>query len=194
MGRAARRKQQRPRSEPPPPQKQRVPHLHRARTILATLITALATYVTVFGFVLPRVTVSALADMDPRDPYKQIFTVTNESNLELHDLFYMCQMKGAWLDGTTAPFTIHHDENEWMRMVPFQNQAKLLASSETDSLTCQWFEQPLPFMLEDKREIAIDVYYRPAYFPFRFSKRFVFLLARSSVGAYHWLPVAARRH
>jgi hypothetical protein len=48
-------------------------------------------------------------------------------------------------------------------------------------------------MLDDKREIAIVISYRPAYFPFGLERQFGYQLRTSGNEIYHWVPIARHR-
>jgi hypothetical protein len=168
---------------------------HRVSAIVATIVAGVATYATIFGFVLPKLSVEPFIDMDIRDPYKQIFMVTNQGNFDVYRASYYCKIKGAWIDGRTERITIRYDKNEWLEIAPYRKGEtfRTLASSETDSLTCQIFDEPIPFMLSDRREIAVVISYRPAYFPFTLMRQFGYQLRTSASGSYHWVPIARER-
>jgi hypothetical protein len=115
MGRASRRKPKHQESAQRPERaliSAQPRHFHRVRTIAASFLAGIATYATIFGFILPKLSVEPFIDMDTRDPYKQIFKVTNKGNLDLHKVSYYCKIKGAWIDGRTAPIKIVQHENE----------------------------------------------------------------------------------
>jgi hypothetical protein len=164
--------------------------------MLIGLLTAAATYATIFGFVLPRVSVEPIVSLDANNPYRQVFKVQNQGNLALHGVLYTCKIKGFYLDGTSDPIRIRDDKGRWMQMSPFREDGKnfvTLTSGEIDNANCVWFEEPFPFMLREGREIAVEVSYVPAYFPFRISKQAGFLLKKAADGRFHWIPVAGER-
>jgi hypothetical protein len=169
--------------------------LTRIWKFLAGVIVAISTYVGIVGFAMPRITVEPMSALDATDPYTYTFKVQNQGYTDLLNVFYSCKVKGAWIDGRTYPITIIQDENEWLEMAPAVKGEifRTLAPNETDSCSCQLFNKPVPFMLEDKRLFAVVVNYRPAYFPFSLEKQFTFSLKKASDGTYQWLPVANQR-
>ena len=204
MGKAARRKEKSARrkdgtptsSSPPPVLKQSLEELRgRLWRPLAAMVTGLGTYVTIFGFVLPKLTVEPMEMLNPKDPYTQVFRIQNQGNLDLLRVDYSCKVKGAYIDGRSAPITVVGDEHEWMHIGPGIDGEvfRTLGSTETDNFSCKLFKEPFPFMLNDKREIAIVIGYRPAYLPFRVEREFHFYLRTSGDNGYHWIPVASQR-
>jgi hypothetical protein len=70
---------------------------------------------------------------------------------------------------------------------------RTLTPNETDNFSCKLFTEPFPFMLEDNRQLALEVNYRPAYYPFTVKRQFTFSLKKSTDGTYQWLPIANQR-
>jgi hypothetical protein len=174
------------------------PFFHRLKPIwkfIAGAIAAISTYAGIIGFVMPRLSVEPMSATDASDPYTYVFKIQNQGSLDLVRVSYSCKVKGAWIDGRESPIRIVSDENEWMHMAPVVEGEiyRTLAPAEIDHLACQFFTKPFPFMLEDNRQIALVVDYRPAYFPFRLEKHFSFSLKKSADGTYQWLPIANQR-
>jgi hypothetical protein len=170
-------------------------HLKPVWKFLAGAIVAISTYVGIIGFVMPRLSVEPMSATDTSDPYTYIFKIQNQGSLDLVRVSYSSKVKGAWIDGREYPITIVPDENEWMHMAPVVKGEtyRTLAPAEIDHLTCKYFTKPFPFILEDKRQIALVVHYRPAYFPLYLEKQFSFSLKKSTDGTYQWIPIANQR-
>jgi hypothetical protein len=181
------------RSDPPRPSIQG--RLKGFWKVFVAVVAGLSTYVGLIAFVAPRIDAEPLSPTNPADPYTYAFKVQNTGMLDLNRVSFSCKVRGAWIDGRTAPITLVSDEDEWFHIAPLVKGGNFrqLGPTETDHITCHLFSEPFPFMLDEGQQIAVVVGYRPAFFPLRLEKEIRFSLARSTEGAYQWLPIANSR-
>src|SRR5690349_1086032 len=59
----------------------------------AAPLASFATYLTIFGYVVPRISVEPPGIVEPREPYKCVFRVQNQGYWAINNIFYTINIK-----------------------------------------------------------------------------------------------------
>jgi hypothetical protein len=157
------------------------PRFGRVLGVTITVIGLLSAYVTIFGYLAPRIAVQPLATLDPNDAASAVFAVTNQSPLDLHDVAIGCRFVNFYLQNTASGIVVTKRQGTEQReaeigaiyeTVLFDGFYRTIGPQHTGTTTV-----PFPLGTSENLDIEIVVHYRPAWYfisreeVFRFTSR-----------------------
>ena len=162
----------------------------------AAPLASLATYLTIFGYVVPRISVEPPGVVDPRQPYKCVFRVQNQGYWSLNDIFYTINIQDVALDDAGHGYLeVTEHEGDWLSYGP-AGQVKsrpMLDPLQVDSPSLEFTSSTFEQLCRDGREVVLQIDYRPDYYPFKKTACFRFRLRRPDPQQALWVPIANRK-
>jgi len=161
----------------------------------AAPLASLATYLTIFGYAVPRISVEPPGIVDPREPYKCVFRVQNQGYWAINDIFYTINVKDVALnDAGRGYLELTEHEGEWLSYGPTgQVKSKpLLDPLQVDSPSLEFTSSTFEQLCRDGREMVLQIDYRPDYYPFKKTACFRFRLRHPDPQQAQWVPIANR--
>jgi hypothetical protein len=147
----------------------------RILTILLTLFGLGGTYVTVFGFWVPRITVQHGSALDPQDASSMNFNITNQGYLTLYHVAVGCRPRNVQM-------RLAENGARLSEIISMDNVFDQIAPMKSATVQCQ------PMSVTNELDVDIMVYYRPAFYPFSQQESFRFTSHVSTDGQVHWFP------
>jgi hypothetical protein len=147
----------------------------RILAIFLTLFGVGGTYVSIFGFWMPRITVQPGSALDPQNASSMNFNITNQGYLTLYDVAVGCRPRNVEmrLADTGAPV---------LEVITMDNVFGQIGPMKSATFQCQ-----LPSITNDL-DVDFMVYYRPAFYPFSQQESFRFTSHVSTDGQVQWFP------
>ena len=178
--------------------------LKKVIAAMVTVIGVVGSYVSIFGYWSPRLSVQPLPSMNARDALSSGFSVTNEgamdiNNVQIMSAFVNFKLRYKSPDSPVwnAPAgTEPHYEVIWRTTNgPEESQIGDIAETVTaDSIypriaPMRSGTMRIPYSMpnEDNLDIVIIVWYRPAWYPFMRHESFRFITRTASDGQIHWV-------
>ncbi|MDT7806777.1 MAG: hypothetical protein QOJ70_590 [Acidobacteriota bacterium] len=145
--------------------------------VMVAMIGVVGSYVTIFGYWSPRISVQPLQRLNPRDALSTEFSVTNQGALPIYNVDVGCEFKNFILAAPNFP------GKEIFEVIPLNSSYESISPMQSTTVK-------VPFSLPDEKvlDIAIVIYYRPAWYPFRRREAFRFVTKVAADGQIHWLP------
>ena len=126
----------------------------------------------------PQISLSPLQLLDTGDPFSAPFFVANEGYLPIEDVSAKCEIKLAHLEGATVKETKVYDSID---------VARKILPGEKFTVKCR-FREEIGMGSTKDADIAIAIAYQPFFIPIERHRKFRFVTARGSDGAWQWLP------
>lgn len=161
----------------------------------AAPLASLATYLTIFGYVVPRISVEPPGIVDPREPYRCVFRVQNQGYWAINNIFYTINIKDVALnDAGHGYLELTDREGDWLSYGP-AGQVKSkprLDPLQVDSPSLEFTSSTFEQLCRDGREMVLQIDYRPDYYPFKKTASFRFRLRHPEPQQAQWVPIANR--
>jgi hypothetical protein len=161
----------------------------------AAPLATVATVLTIFGYVVPRISVEPPGIVDAKAPYKSVFRVQNQGYWPINDIFYTINIKDCALNDTEKGYLeLIEQEGEWLSYGPTdQFRSKpILDPLQIDSPSLEFTSHTFEALCRDGREMVLQVDYRPDYYPFKRTTCFRFRLQRPDSQQAQWIPMSNR--
>ena len=172
--------------------------------VLVAVIGIVGSYVTIFGYWSPRISVQPLPSVNPRDALSSGFFVTNHGAMDIYDvqimssfvnfkLRYISPESPVW--NATAGTEPHYEVIRSTSNQPEKPQVGDIAETVTaDSIypriaPFRSGSMRIPYSMpnEEDLDIMVIVWYRPAWYPLMRYETFRFVTRAASDGQIHWV-------
>ena len=137
----------------------------------------IGTYLTIFGFWMPRISVQPPPISDPKEPLALSFTVSNQGYMSLNNVRIGCRPVNFHMRLLNAP------EYEILEAAEPDSMFESIAPMKSAASRCFIAGQPKPDF-----DVELVVHYRPALYPFEQEESFRFSSRSDSEGRIYWLP------
>jgi hypothetical protein len=157
------------------------------------IISLISTYVTVFGYMSPRISVQPLPAMNPRDATSSEFSVNNQGSFDIYNvrtgfrfinLDIAMSSSGEMFTRKRVGTALKEPQiGDIKELIPADSYYSGIPAMRSATVT-------MPFSMPEVEDldVEVNVYYRPAWYPFGRKETFRFITKRSSDGQIHWLP------
>jgi len=145
--------------------------------VTITVIGIAGAYVTLLGYWMPRVSVTSMPPLNPKDAFSAPFSVTNQGYLSLRNVIIGCRIRHIrpiWSD-EYQDIEFSGVDDSYDRLEPMKSATK----------KCPFNVTGLP-----DQDIDIVVHYRPAWYPFSHDESFRFVTRVCEDGTFQWVPRA----
>lgn len=138
----------------------------------------LASFVGIYSFWVPRLSVSVLTALEPSAPLSTQFAISNDGYLAIYDVTFVCGVE-----------QLKFKAGSGIERIGFTNPKlveKRIGPSKKATVTCDWLiNRDAPI---SKGDISIIVTFRPSWYPLQKNESFRFITVEASDGTLHWIP------
>lgn len=163
--------------------------------ILSAPFVSIATYLTIFGYIVPRISVEPPGIVDSTEPYRSFFKVQNQGYWAINDIFYTINIKDCALsDNGNGYLELSEKKGEWLSYGPAGQilSKPVLEPLQVDTPSMEFASNTFEELSRDGREMVLQIDYRPDYYPFKITKCFRFRLLHPDSQHAQWVPIANR--
>jgi hypothetical protein len=161
--------------------------------ITISIIGLISAYVTIFGYLSPRISVQPLTNMNPKDATSTEFSITNQGTMDIYDVAVGCRFMNFYIryysPGTVAIRKAQPNETKEPEIGDIHEIAPIDGYYHNiPPMRSGTMKVPLSMPEEQNLDIEIVVNYRPAWYPFARQESFRFITKVASDGQIYWLP------
>jgi hypothetical protein len=163
--------------------------------ILSVPFASIAAYLTIFGYLVPRISVEPPGIVDSAEPYKSFFKVQNQGYWAINDIFYVINIKDCFLnDDGKGYLELSEKTGEWLSYGPggLIRNKPVLEPLQVDTPSIEFTSNTFEELCRNGREMVLQIDYTPDFYPFRKTKCFRFRLEHPDSQRAQWVPIANR--
>ena len=167
--------------------------LKKTIAISLTLVGVIGSYITIFGYMSPRISVQPVQSMNPTDAISLDFQVTNLGSMDIYDVAMGQRFINYYINHNSNGLVFTERENydikkseigDVFELFPINGFFKVISSMKSGTM-----EITMPLELRKRYlDIEILVDYRPEWYPFKRKESFRFITKVTADGKIYWLP------